>query len=127
MNTPVSDGTLVPARSPWIHERLHAYQVALDFYKLATVIRRGLPRGLGSLGDQLGRAAQSICLNLAEGAASRSRAIKMRCWDIAAGSACECAAALDVVEVENGAGAALIAQARDRLRLTTLLIAGLRR
>ena len=127
MNASVPNGAPDAMRSPWIHERLLAYRTALEFYRLATTIRRGLPRGLGPLGDQLSRAAQSVCLNLAEGAASRSRAVKMRSWDIAAGSACECAAALDVVDVEDGAAAGLIAQARDRLRLTTLLITGLRR
>lgn len=63
--------------SPYMHERLMAYREALEFYKLARVIRAGLPRGMGPLGDQLARASQSVVLNLAEGAASRSRDVKI--------------------------------------------------
>ena len=127
MNDPVPTRAPDATRSPWLHERLHAYSAALDFYRLATAIRRGLPRGLGPLGDQLSRAAQSICLNLAEGAAARSWAVKNRHFEIANGSACECAAALDVVEVEGAAPAAAVAQAREKLRLATLLTRGLMR
>lgn len=108
-------------------ESLRAYQAGIQFYRHARAIRRGLPRGLGTLGDQLGRAALSIVLNLAEGAAARSRAVKLRCWEIAAGSACECAAALDVVAIEDAAPAALVAQARDRLEATTALTIALMR
>ena len=44
VNAPVPSGALDAVRSPWVHERLHAYRAALEFYKLATAIRRGLTR-----------------------------------------------------------------------------------
>lgn len=114
-------------KSPYLHERLDAYRAALEAYRAIKSIRAHLPRGLGPLGDQLSRAGQSVCLNLAEGAAARSRDVKRRHWDIALGSAGECAAALDLVEIESGARPELIAEARGHLRLATLLMLGLLR
>src|SRR5581483_10736398 len=63
----------VEAKSLYLHERLEAYQLAAKFYASVKVIRSALPRGMGPIGDQISRAAASICLNLAEGAASRFR------------------------------------------------------
>lgn len=111
--------------SPYMHERLMAYREALEFYRLARSIRVRLPRGMGPLGDQLSRAAQSVVLNLAEGAAARSRDVKRRHWEIALGSAGECAAALDIVGVDGAASPADLARARERLRLATVLMLGL--
>ena len=112
-------------RSPYLHERLRAYQVALEFYAMVKAIRRDLPRGLGPIADQLTRAAQSVCLNLAEGAASRFPDVKRRHWNIAVGSAAECAAALDILAIEGAVQESRLAQARERLRLSTLLTLGL--
>jgi four helix bundle protein len=117
----------VEQRSPYLHERLEAYRAAVEFYRVVKTIRARLPRGLGPLGDQLSRAAQSICLNLAEGAAARSRDVKRRHWDIAAGSEGESAAALDLLEIEGAASADVLARARDRLRIATLCTLGLMR
>ena len=114
-------------RSPYLHERLDAYRAAVEFYRIVREIRARLPRGLGPLGDQLSRAAQSICLNIAEGAAARSRDVKRRHWNIALGSAGESAAALDLVEIEQAAAAVQIARARDHLRVATLRTLGLAR
>ena len=118
---------LVNHRSPYLHERLEAYAAAVEFYRVVKTIRARLPRGLGPLGDQLSRAAQSICLNIAEGAAARSRDVKRRHWDIAAGSESESAAALDLLEIENAAPEDVLARARERLRVATLCTIGLMR
>jgi len=117
----------VELRSPYLHERLDAYRAAVEFYRVVKEIRARLPRGLGPLGDQLSRAAQSICLNLAEGAAARSRDVKRRHWNIALGSAGESAAAIDLVEIEAAASPEHITRARDRLRAATLRTLGLAR
>lgn len=53
--------------------------------------------------------------------------MKRRHWNIALGSAGECAAALDIVEVDNAAPRADLVRARERLRLATLLTLGLTR
>ena len=112
-------------RSPFLHERLLAYQHALAFYRIARSIRVQLPRGLADLGDELFRAAGSICRNLVEGAASYSRDQKRRYVRIALGSAGECACILDQLEIEQAAPVALLSDARARVSSATLLTVGL--
>ena len=116
-----SESTVPATRSPYIHQRLRVYHVALEFCRTVKIVRGGLPRGLSSIGDQLTRAAQSMCLNLAEGAASRHRAVKLRHWGIVAGSASECAAALDLLEIEDAAPAAVLGRARQQLHQATVM------
>jgi four helix bundle protein len=58
-------------------------------------------RGTSDLKDQLKRAAQSIPQNIAEGAGKFTRADKARFYTIARGSAVECAAHLDVLQIEE--------------------------
>ncbi len=67
------------------HERLDAYQVALDFVCLANETCGGLPRGWSSLADQLRRAAISVPLNIAEGAGEFSQKEKERFYRMPAG------------------------------------------
>ena len=81
---------------PFDHERLDVFQRALDFVVLADAVVEHLPRGRSHLVDQLSRASTSIVLNIAEGAGRHSPADKRRHDLIAAGSATESAAILDV-------------------------------
>jgi four helix bundle protein len=118
---------VVEQKALYLHERLEAYQLAVKFYRTIKVIRSALPRGLGPIGDQISRAAASICLNLAEGAESRFRDVKRRHFAIALGSATECAAALDLLEIEQAADQAQLAAARAVLKGATLRILGLTR
>ena len=80
------------------HERLDAYQAAVDFVALAQRIVGEMPSGGGHLGDQLRRAALSIPLNIAEGAGDFASGEKKRFYRIARRSATECGAILDVAE-----------------------------
>ena len=81
------------------HEKLQVYVAAREFLGFAHGVVRGLPRGEGELGDQLKRAALSVLLNTAEGAGRRERRDKAKFFNIARGSALECAAALDALGV----------------------------
>jgi four helix bundle protein len=83
---------------PFDHEKLDVYQTAVDWVSLAQDIAEALPRGKGSLADQLQRAASSITLNIAEGAGEFSAADKARFYRIAKRSATACAAVLDVAK-----------------------------
>ena len=111
----------------YLHERLEAYRFAVAFYGHVKTIRAQLPRGLGPVGDQISRAAASICLNLAEGAASRFRDVKRRHFAIALGSAAECAAALDLLEIEQATDQSRLGAARAALNGATLRTLGLTR
>ena len=79
------------------HERLDVYQLALDFLVYADGVIRKLPRGRAHFSDQLGRAALSVVLNIAEGAGKVSAADKRRYYLTARGSATESAALLDAL------------------------------
>ncbi len=84
------------------HERMDVYRCAIDFLAFAFSILDKIPRGHGSLADQLKRAAISVPLNIAEGAGKATPADQGRFFAIARGSAMECGAVLDVLRVLNG-------------------------
>ena len=92
------------------HERLDAYNVAIELLSDTDVIARDLPRGRAYLADQLRRAVSSIVLNIAEGAGEYAAADKARFYRMARRSATETAAILDVCRVlallDPGAGQA---------------------
>ena len=78
------------------HNKLDAYNRALDFVARAHQIAAALPRGLGDLADQLRRASTSIALNIAEGAGEFSAKDKAKFYRYAKRSTVECGAILEV-------------------------------
>jgi four helix bundle protein len=86
--------------TPFDHERLNAYQRALAFVAFVGPVLEALPAKLAAK-EQLDRASTSVPLNLAEGNGKRSHADRCRYFDIARGSAVECAACLDVLVARN--------------------------
>lgn len=78
------------------HERLKVYQEAWRFVAWVGPVIEELPAKLAAR-DQLDRASTSIPLNLAEGNGKRSHPDRCRYFDIARGSAVECAACLEVL------------------------------
>src|ERR1041385_8801945 len=78
------------------HEKLDVYREAVAFAGWLSGLLDEMVR-VGDVKDQLGRASTSIPLNIAEG--NGKYALKDRCrfFDIAHGSALECAAGLDVL------------------------------
>ena len=81
---------------PFDHHRLHAFAVARDALVAGEAIARGLPRGYGTLSDQLRRALLSAYLQVAE-AANRSGGDRAARFRGARGEAGEAAAALEAV------------------------------
>src|SRR5262245_6734535 len=78
------------------HERLDAYQAAIEFLTVADEIATSFPKGRAYLADQLRRAATSIALNIAEGAGEFAAADKARFYRMARRSGTACGAVLDV-------------------------------
>ena len=76
------------------HENLDAYKLALEVAKSCSALR--IPAGRSHLRDQLQRAADSVVLNIAEGRARGGDAGRNH-FRIAAGSAAETCAALDLI------------------------------
>lgn len=109
------------------HERLEAYKVAREFLALAQQVLDEMPRGGSRLREQLADAAESVLLNTAEGAGRRSGADKARFFDIARGSAEECAAALDAVAIRRFATLERVEAGRALLHRAVRLLSGLAR
>ena len=78
------------------HEKLTVYQDAIRFVVWAGELLETLPKRLAAY-DQLDRASTSIPLNIAEGNGKYTAPDRCRFFDIARGSALECAACLDVL------------------------------
>lgn len=95
------------------HERLDVYQCALQFAAVAIqILQRLPPRGHGELADQLRRATFSIPLNIAEGAGKPTDEDRSRFHAIARGSAMECGAILDLLQVQDLAVPAAVGEAK---------------
>ena len=73
--------------------------------------------------DQLDRASTSIVLNLAEGNGKCTSPDRCRFFDIARGSALECAAALNVLVSKRRCELAVVASGKERLgRIDSMLV-----
>ena len=81
------------------HERLDVYRLSIDYVAFSYRIARSLSGVSRPARDQWLRAAQSIPLNIAEGNGKQSLKDKNRFFEIARGSALECASIHDVLRV----------------------------
>ncbi len=81
---------------PFHHEKLTVYQRALEFASWSQDLIESLTKKT-STRDQLERAGDSIALNIAEGNGKFSQKDRARFFQIAHGSALECAAGLDLL------------------------------
>ena len=78
------------------HEKLVAYQRSIEFVAWSTDLLESIPAKL-SVSEQLDRASTSVPLNIAEGNGKFTAPDRCRYFEIARGSALECAACLDVL------------------------------
>src|SRR5215510_8920636 len=78
------------------HEKLVVYQRGIQFVAWASQLMEDLPSKLAVF-DQLDRASTSVPLNIAEGNGKYTPPDRCRYFEIARGSALECAACLDVL------------------------------
>ena len=79
------------------HERLDVYRLAIEYVASSYRIAKSLNGAERHARDQWLRAAQSIPLNIAEGNGKQSLKDKNRFFEIARGSALECAAIHDIL------------------------------
>jgi len=106
------------------HEKLNAYHKAIAFVAWTQPILESLP-GKVSARDQLDRASTSVPLNLAEGNAKFSLADRARFFQIAHGSAVECAACLDVLVARGLLNAAMAMEGKQQLEAVVNMLMGL--
>ena len=83
------------------HEKLDVYRLSIDYVAYSYAIATRLAGNNRHARDQWLRAAQSIPLNIAEGNGKHSLKDRSRFFDIARGSAFECAAIHDILSVCN--------------------------
>ena len=90
---------IVMAEPTFDHERLDVYRLSIDYVAFSFGITKSLGGVNRQARDQWLCAAQSIPLNIAEGNGKQSLKDKNRFFEIARGSALECAAIHDVLRV----------------------------
>jgi len=80
-------------------QNLDVYRCGIEFLALSAKIQTQLGKGDAELRDQLRRAALSIPLNIAEASGKVSTNDRAKFFAIARGSAMECGAILDCIDV----------------------------
>src|SRR5580658_5441762 len=106
------------------HEKLEVYREAIAFIAWVSALLEGTVR-IGDVKDQLDRASTSIPLNIAEGNGKYSPKDRCRFFDIAHGSALECAAGLDVLVAKEKLGPDQIRPGKESLRRIVRMLMGL--
>ena len=102
-------------------QKLDVYRCSAEFLGICSKIVGDIPRGHGELSDQLRRAALSIPLNIAEGT-GRIKMDAGRFYLFARGSALECAAILDALEILGLLSEPALRKPRDLLgRIVSML------
>jgi four helix bundle protein len=105
------------------HERLDVYRAALEYVGWAYRFREEL-KGHRNAKEQLPRASQAIPLNIAEGNGKATDGDRRRYFEIARGSALECGAIQDVLEVCGGLSAKENAKAKAVLDRIVAMLTG---
>ncbi len=82
------------------HEKLHVYQTPVQFVVWIQEVLEKIPK-TDAIYQQLDRASSSIPLNIAEGNGKFTARDRCKFFDIARGSALECAAALDILVAKS--------------------------
>lgn len=113
-----------PNESLFGHEKLEVYREAIAFVAWLSALVDGAVR-LGDVKDQLDRAATSIPLNIAEGNGKYTTKDRCRFFDIAHGSALECAAGLDVLVAKRKLFAEQARPGKESLQKIVRMLMGL--
>lgn len=106
------------------HEKLEVYRESVAFVAWLSALLDETHRS-GDVKDQLDRASTSIPLNIAEGNGKYSSKDRCRFFDIAHGSALECAAGLDVLVAKAKLTSERIRPGKESLRKIVRMLMGL--
>ena len=106
------------------HEKLNVYQSSIRFVTWSTAVLQDIPKST-AIHNQLDRASISVPLNIAEGNGKYTSADRCRFFDIARGSALECAACLDVLMARKLIEPALAESGKEILVEIVSMIVGL--
>ena len=104
------------------HQRLSVYRQSINFVAWSHTLFENV-EAAGSARTQLERASTSIPLNIAEGNVKSSPRDRRRYWEIALGSAVECAAILDVLVARRLRDATDVTEGTESLeRIVSMLV-----
>ena len=106
------------------HEKLDVYQESIAFVAWVSTVLDSVARA-GDVKDQLDRASTSIPLNIAEGNGKFGPKDRCRFFDIAHGSALECAAGLDVLVAKAKLRPVDIREGKESLQRIVRMLMGL--
>ena len=106
------------------HEKLEVYREAIAFVGWLSAILEPTVR-IGEVKDQLDRASTSIPLNIAEGNGKYTPKDRCRFFDVARGSALECAAGLDILVAKAKLTPDQIRPGKERLQRIVRMLMGL--
>jgi len=106
------------------HEKLRVYQASINLIVWLQKVIACIPKKYAVF-DQLDRASTSISLNIAEGNGKSLPRDRCRFFDIARGSALECAAALDVLVAKGILEEKEINEGKQILKEIVSMIVGL--
>jgi four helix bundle protein len=106
------------------HEKLEVYRESIAFVAWLSILLEESVR-IGDVKDQLDRASTSIPLNIAEGNGKYNLKDRCRFFDIAHGSALECAAGLDTLVAKAKVTAEQIRPGKERLQRIVRMLMGL--
>ena len=113
------------AQTYWFsHEKLEVYQESIAFIAWLSTLLDSVGR-VGDVRDQLDRASTSIPLNIAEGNGKYAPKDRCRFFDIAHGSALECAAGLDVLVARQKLMSDQIRPGKESLQRVVQMLVGL--
>src|SRR5438552_8353355 len=116
---------MTAAHECWFdHEKLEVYREAIAFVAWLSPLVEATFR-IGEVKDQLDRASSSISLNIAEGNGKYAPKDRCRFFDVAHGSALECAAGLDILVAKGKLTADQIQPGKERLQKTVRMLIGL--
>src|SRR5437867_3786565 len=106
------------------HEKLEVYREAIAFVAWLSALMDSTVR-VGDVKDQLDRASSSMPLNIAEGNGKYAPKDRCRFFDIAHGSALECAAGLDVLLAKGKLTSDQIRPGKQSLQRVVRMLIGL--
>ena len=106
------------------HEKLEVYREAIAFNGWLSALLDAKVR-IGDVKDQLDRASTSIPLNIAEGNGKYTPKDRCRIFDVAHGSALECAAGLDILVAKSKLTADQIRPGKEMLQRIVRMLMGL--
>ena len=106
------------------HEKLQAYQKALEFAAWSETILERVPKSTAVHG-QLDRARTSIVLNIPEGNGRFTSPDRCKFFDIARGSGLESAGCLDLIFIKKLVSEAELDQGKTLLKDIVSLLVGL--